>query len=247
MINSLIEYKARYGDCHVPTSNTKNAQNERKKLGVTNELADWVVKQRKLYRRSKKSKDRTQGSLAAKISILESIGFMWSCREAQWQRSFNKLEQLYMSNNEGSLLRIKKEDNPQLYEWTKQQRKAYKHRCLPIERETLLREINFVFEVKDERWWENYKNLCLYHEEHNNTLVPMLKDDESPNYLGQWVARQRRLYHSASLSDDRINALNKINFSWDPEGERWASFLLLLWLLFVLLSLPLFVLFSSSR
>jgi len=224
MIDFLIQYKVRYGDCHIPTGNTKNAQEEREKLGVSGEVADWVVKQRKHYRRSSTKKGQMSDSLAARIIILESIGFMWSCREAQWQRSFNKLEQSCRSHKEGNLFRIKEQDNPKLYTWIDQQRKAYKKGIMPIERENLLREINFVFDPNDTRWWENYRKLCRFYEQHGDAMVPLLDDDENPNYLGQWVARQRRMYHSDSLRDDSRNALNDLGFSWDPEAESWENY-----------------------
>lgn len=224
MIDFLMEYKGRNGDCHVPTGNTKNAREEREQLGVSDEVADWVVNQRKLYRRFRNKKGKLSSSLAAKFKILESIGFMWSCREAKWQRSFNKLEEIYRSHNEWNLLKMKEQENPQLHAWIEQQRKTYRKGLMPMERGMLLREIAFVFDPNETRWWENYRNLCRYHKEHGSTMVPLVDNDETPNYLGQWVARQRRLYHMDSLSDDRISALNDIDFSWDPEAESWENY-----------------------
>jgi len=52
----------------------------------------------------------------------------------------------------------------------------------------------------------------------------MIDDDETPNYLGQWVARQRRLYHGDSFPDARIDALNDIRFSWDPDADSWENY-----------------------
>lgn len=225
MIDFLIQYKKCYGDCHIPTGNSKNAKEEREKLGVPGEVADWVVRQRKHYQRSNNKKGKIGASFAAKITMLESIGFMWSCREAQWQRFFNKLEQTYRSQEERNLFTINHQDNPQLYTWVEQQRKTYKKGTMPEEREMLLREIDFLFDPIETRWWENYRNLCRYYEEHGNTMVPLLlDDDENPNYLGQWVARQRRFYRTASIRDDRITALNDLGFSWDPEAEAWENY-----------------------
>lgn len=221
MIYFLVRYRGKNGDCHVPTGNAKNAQEEREALGVPTEVADWVVKQRKTYQQCKRKKGQISESLAAKFMMLESIGFMWTCREAKWQRHFNKLEKLYKSHEKGNLLIIKERDDPHLQTWIEQQRKAYRKGTLSMERENLLREIDFLFDPLDAQWWENYQNLCTYYNEHGDTMVPLRDDDENPNYLGQWVTRQRRLYHSDSLGDDRITALNDIDFSWDPEAESW--------------------------
>ncbi len=221
MIDFLVRYRDSNGDCHIPTGNTKNAREERQNLGVPTEVADWVVKQRKNYRLRKKKKVKMTDSMSTKFTMLESIGFMWSCREAKWQRFFNKLEQSYQSQGEGNLIRIKEKDDPHLHAWIEQQRKAYRKGTMPIERENLLRDIDFVFDPNDAQWWENYRKLRTFYNEHGDTMVPLLDDDENPNYLGQWVARQRRLYQSDSLREDRIVALNGICFSWDPEAESW--------------------------
>jgi hypothetical protein len=224
MIDFLIQYRTRTGDCHVPTGNSKSARAEREDLGVSDEVADWVVKQRKQYRHSGTRKGKISDSLAVRIIVLESIGFMWSCREAKWQRYFNTLERAYASQKEESRVESKEQDNPKLYAWTEQQRKAYRQGTMPIERESLLKEINFLFDPNDTRWWENYRNLCQYHEENGNTMVPLLDDEGDPNYLGQWVARQRRFYHNDSFREDRKKALNDLGFSWDPEAESWEKY-----------------------
>eukprot|EP00536_Pseudo-nitzschia_multiseries_P012843 jgi/Psemu1/68480/estExt_Genemark1.C_5120002 len=225
MIDFLMSYKANQGDCHVPTGNTKSAREERSNLGVPVEVAEWVVKQRKQYRASGTKKGRISDSLAARIISLESIGFLWSCREANWQRSYNKLERRHNENDEeGNAARVREQDDPHLHSWIDQQRRAFKKGLMPSERESLLREIDFAFDPNDARWWENYRHLCEYHREHGDTMVPLVDDNKDPNYLGQWVARQRRLHHSDSLTEDRTQALNGIDFSWDPEGESWDNY-----------------------
>jgi hypothetical protein len=222
MTDLLIQYKVKNGDCHIPTGTSKYARQERERLGVSDDLANWAVRQRRQYRRSNTKGDNISNSLSTRIIILESIGFMWSCRESQWQRSFNKLE-LYGKRNGGNLT-IRIQDDLQMYTWIEQQRKAYKKGLMSIEREDLLKEIEFVFDPKDAKWWINHENLCLYHEEHGDTLVPLIDDEGNPNYLGQWVARQRRLYHNGALMDGRIKALNNIVFSWEPDAESWDRY-----------------------
>ncbi|VEU35206.1 unnamed protein product [Pseudo-nitzschia multistriata] len=224
MIDFLMKYKAKHGDCHVPTGKTKSTREERTKLNVPVEVADWVVKQRKQYRVSNTKKGKLSKSLAVRIVVLESIGFMWSCREAHWQRCFNKFKKLQCENKEQETLPKIREGDPHLHSWIDQQRKAYKKGTMPSEREDLLRSINFVFDPNDARWWKNYQNLHRYQKEHGDTMVPLVDDDESPNYLGQWVARQRRFHHQNVLSRDRTKALNDIDFTWDPDAETWDKY-----------------------
>ena len=83
MLNELLEYKERHGDCHVPSGLGKFAQQERQRLGVSQELAKWVLEERKGYRHAQGKKGKLDDYLQVKIVLLESIGFMWSDREAQ--------------------------------------------------------------------------------------------------------------------------------------------------------------------
>ena len=41
--------------------------------------------------------------------------------------------------------------------------------------------------------------------------------------LGQWAARQRRLYRTGSLPEARIDALDELGFVWDPRQARWDA------------------------
>ena len=182
MLNLLIEYKERNGDCHVPSGNSKYSCEERERLGVSEELTAWVAKQRKDYRYfqgsgGKKLKDKT---VQIQILTLESMGFMWSDREAQWQRSFNRLE-AYGKANKGSLL-VDKAENYQLWRWADQQRKEYQKGKLVQERQDLLDDIGFIFDVHEAKWWGFYEKLCEYKEEYGDTVVPI--HQESLQHLG---------------------------------------------------------------
>ena len=208
MINQLLEYKEKHGDCHVPSGRGKFAKEERERLGVSDELATWVAKQRTSYRsfqRKKKIKPSDE-AFQIKILLLESMGFMWSEREAQWQRSFNRLE-AYAKTNNGSVY-VDRNKDFHLWTWADQQRKAYQKGNLPDERMKLLNEIAFVFDVQEARWWDFYDQLCRYKEEHGDTVVPTYKQEYK--HLGPWVARQRRRYVADQLQDDRVEALEKI-------------------------------------
>lgn len=222
MINLLMKYKLEHGDCHVPTGSRKHIFQERERLRVSIELANWVVKQRKLYRQSTRNGGKSNDTFTAKVVLLELMGFMWSCREAQWQRSFNRLESHGKENN-GSLF-VKKQDDHQLYTWIEQQRKSYRKGVLSVVRESLLTEIGFVFDPTDVKWWANHKNLCQYQKENGDTMVPSVDDEGEPNHLGQWVARQRLYKKKGILSECKVEALNDLEFSWEPDAESWDRY-----------------------
>jgi hypothetical protein len=219
MLELLMEYHSKHGDCHVPTGRSAYVKEERQKMEVSEDFATWVVKQRSLHQRHH-HKNNISSSLATKFFILQSMGFMWSCREAQWQRNFNRLEQ-HGQQNEGNL-RVSQKDDPRLFEWLCLQRKAFQKGKLAPERESLLREIGFVFDPQEASWWNNYELLCQYKDKHGDTLVPTTNTTVgTTSSLGRWVARQRHFYQIDQLEEHRIKALNEIGFVWDVPSTAW--------------------------
>lgn len=224
MIQRLMEYREKYGDCHVPTGRSVQVKGERQKLGVSEDLATWIVNQRALHRRyyyNNANKIRKMSdALAVKFLVLESIGFMWSCRESAWQRNFNRLER-YSQENGGST-RVSKKEDPLLFCWCDHQRTAFHNGKLAPEREALLREIGFVFDLLEANWRKHYEQLCRYKEEHGDALVPTTGEPHS--FLGSWVARQRHLYKVGRLEEHRIRALNEIGFVWEVQNSSWDMY-----------------------
>jgi hypothetical protein len=145
---------------------------------------------------------------------------MWSSREAQWQRNFNRLERYGQQN--GGNLRVSRKVDPQLFEWLVQQRKAFQKGKLAPQRESLLKEIGFEFELQEASWWNNYELLCQYKDKHGDTLVPTANTTvDAPSSLGRWVARQRYFYQNHHLEEQRISALEEIGFVWNVPSSVW--------------------------
>ena len=61
----------------------------------------------------------------------------------------------------------------------------------------------------DEQWNARFKELLEYKAEHGDCDVPA-----SQGKLGNWVRVQRKTYMANSLTQDRIDRLNSIDFSW---------------------------------
>lgn len=218
MINELIRYKEEHGDCHVPAGKSEFSESERKRLGVSEELTAWVAKQRRRYRKRLKTKNPKHTDQVRAL-VLESMGFMWSEREAQWQRAFNRLE---AHKAQFGTLEVERDEDPQLWTWLDQQRKAHQREKLPEDRYALLKDIGFIFDLHEAAWNQNFEKLCAYVEENGDARVPT-HHDEDPSF-GSWVARQRRLYQANQISNERIKALESLGFSWDVYEETWEQF-----------------------
>ena len=70
----------------------------------------------------------------------------------------------------------------------------------------------------DERWQLRYNELVAYKKEHGDCQVPFNCKENEP--LGKWVARQRSLWNTRKMSDDRMKLLDKIDFEFDLRARR---------------------------
>jgi hypothetical protein len=221
MLAMIMEYKEVHGDCHVPAGNSRINRDERLKFGISDEFSRWIVKQRKKYQISRTGKgSKFSKNFQIHVLFLETMGFMWSEREAGWQRNFNRLEHHIKSHNGRS--EVDREENLHLASWVDQQRRAYKSDKMSLEREQLLHEVGFHFDPHVARWNENLDKLCRYREEHGDAMVPA-EYDEDPSF-GSWISRQRRIHSDGELPEHRIQALEEVGFSWDLHQDTWNRF-----------------------
>jgi Helicase associated domain len=79
----------------------------------------------------------------------------------------------------------------------------------------------------EEKWNTRFRELMNYRQEHGDCLVP---HTFNPNpQLARWVKRQRRQYklmlegRSSTMSQDRLDILNEINFVWDSHDAAWQE------------------------
>jgi len=202
----LKAYKDEHGDTLVPS---------RSKDG----LGNWVHHQGVQHDRFVRGEDSLVSQ--KRIQLLNDIGFVWDQIEEQWMRRYNELKSYR-----------EKQGNPAgthngLGSWVKYQRmlsvRFLRGEDSPMtqERLQLLRDIGFVWEVKEKQWLQRYNELKAYKDEHGDTLVPAAHQS-----LGKWVIAQRMEYreHCAdkrSMPQERINLLNSIDFEFDPFEEQW--------------------------
>lgn len=99
----------------------------------------------------------------------------------------------------------------------------------PMSKERIqkLEEIGFRWHTKtDVRWIIMFRKLKHYRSHHGNCLVP--KDYLADSRLGKWVQTQRYEYSlyrrndpRSSISMERIDKLNSIQFTWNASDARW--------------------------
>lgn len=79
----------------------------------------------------------------------------------------------------------------------------------------------------EEKWNARLKEILNYREKHGDCLVP---HTYKPNpQLARWVKRQRRQYKlkldgkPSTMTNDRLEILNEINFVWDSHEAAWQE------------------------
>lgn len=172
-------------------------------------IISWSTRQRRLYKEGKLSDD--------KVSMLNSIGFLWDPLEDEWTLKYDKLKEFTMKYGHSNVPSTYPDKT--LAQWVADNRKMKKNNKLSKKRIDLLNELDFEWDLKNTLWIQNFNKLKAYSEKYNNTNVSRrYKDDPS---LGQWVNEQRKAYRSKKLHNDRIKMLNELGFSWDPKAEEW--------------------------
>ena len=202
----LTNYYHEHGDCLVPLRYEKNKQ-----------LGSWVRNQRDDYKKGELSEE--------KIQKLNNIGFSWNAIDDHWDRMYLILTDYYREHGD-CLVTYDHKTNPQLGKWTHVQRREYKKGKLSEEKIQKLNSIEFSWDPFEEKWDRMYLMLTDYYHEHGDCLVP--RNYKGTQQFGNWVGTQRGDYKKGKLSEEKIEKLNSIGFSWDPYEENWDRMYLML-------------------
>jgi Helicase associated domain len=202
-------------------------------------LRTWLSRVRTEY--NKKLRGQPSRLTEQRIEQLRHLGFQFieTVHFDTWEDMFQKLC-TYLKEHDGlyphevDFSTLSKEDI-KLYRWCIRQRVMYNlymkqqddKAYMNEKRIEALNSINFVWNVLESRWDEKYEELKTYYKEHGTTLVPATYIS---NYsLGRWVHTQRQLYtllqknKPSSLSDERIQLLNDLEFVWDHFEVIWME------------------------
>lgn len=210
MYDLLAQYHTRYGDCLVPAEYSENPK-----------LGRWVRLQRQKY------KHRTEGKQSpmsdSRIAALEALGFTWSINKFDdWTEMYHKLLKYREQHGDCNVPATYVEDH-KLGRWVSMQRHYYKQMIngkpssMTSSRVSQLKKINFSWtSLKRDDWKTMYEELCDYYAKFGDCLV----SQNSPDYpkLGNWVCKQRQEKKRGTMQQDRIDALNAIDFAWSVAG-----------------------------
>jgi len=141
---------------------------------------------------------------------------------AKWMEMYQRLVGYKQEHND-TRVPARYEKDPQLGDWIRTQRKAYKETSITKERMRLLNRIGFLWDVRGlgtstARWMKMYQRLGAYKKERDDNDVPQsYKEDPE---LRTWVNNQRQACRNKLITEERKRLLNCIGFVWDGKAQQ---------------------------
>ncbi len=81
-----------------------------------------------------------------------------------------------------------------------------------------MNNIGFVWNTVTAMWEERYRRLTEWKRVHGHCAVPIAQGE-----LGTWVSKQRQLRKRGKLSQEKIDALNNLGFTWSTAEADWED------------------------
>ncbi|MDP3559703.1 MAG: Helicase associated domain protein [Legionellaceae bacterium] len=200
----LCKYKEDNGHCNIPLSCPKHK-----------EIISWTISQRSNYKKGKLSQE--------KIGKLDSIGFIFDPRNAAWEENFICLSK-YREEHGNCNVPKNYQNNQNLSKWVDHQRTSYRNNNLGEIRLKKLRSLDFIFDPFDDVWEKSFNCLREYKENFGHCDVSRAEQPQ----LFLWIGKQRSKYQKEGLSDERIEKLKSIGFTFKPHDSIWEEMYTLL-------------------
>ena len=178
-----------------------------------NKLGYWTNYQRQCYRLGILSRER--------IKLLDQIGFPWILRGQRsptaWQDQYEYLLQFRKQYPDRWPKQTEKyPKGNKIGGWINDQRR--KRGQLSSEREKLLNQIDFPWQVRIIRQSKSWETQCEYllqfRKQYPDRWPGQHEEFPEGNGLGSWVNYQKQKYITQKLSREEIDFLNQIGFPW---------------------------------
>ena len=178
-------------------------------------LGEWLSGQRKQYKR---------GNLdATLIQEMTALGVDWNNKQNdldnRWNRRYALLLAMYEKEGKFPLKQLRK--NEALKNWCAMQRKKFKKGELANGQVNKLNAIEFIWDVFDTTFENNFEALLLFREKHGHCRVPQ-KFPETKS-LNTWCGNIRKAYFGGWLPAEKKERLESIGFIWNIVDAQWQE------------------------
>lgn len=212
----LKDYYEENGTFHISINDTEHSG-----------LLWWLRYQRKLFRDGKLNQEYAEKMLDLGYSFTKT--YRGETRkpnvryEELWDNKFEMLKEFYQAHKTFVIPNT----NQTLHLWVRSQRKQYREKTLEESRIEKLNSINFDWFSKpivtpqddSEKWNTMFDKLKSFKKLNGHCVVPQIYEEDKA--LGRWVNDQRNKYNKGTLSKERIDILNSVEFVWDKKEFDW--------------------------
>ena len=177
-------------------------------------LGNWVGVQCMENNKNKLSKER--------LEKLKTVNFSFNILEDLWDEGFKYLQDYFNREGHSNVnSRYQTDDGYALGSWVANQRTYGNQNKLSKERLEKLKTVNFSFNILEDLWDEGFKYLQDYfnREGHSKVVKGYKTNDGYP--LGNWVVHQRTYGNQNKLSNEQLERLQSVNFSFNPHQDQW--------------------------
>jgi hypothetical protein len=177
-------------------------------------LGDWCSNQRTVFKRG--------GLSSRQIEALEAVGFVWDVLDENFLARLALVRRYLEESGHSNIPDNYVVDGHPLGKWCGVQRKAYKAGTLAADRVAALDALGFVWDGREELFAAGFASLKAFHGQEGHCRVPhgLIFDGFA---LGTWCVHRRQFYRKGLLSPERIEALERLGFIWDPRAEQFAT------------------------
>jgi len=227
-LTDFIAHRARHGKDVVPDEASQELVHNFQEC----DLSNWIAHMNQ--GREKLNKHQESEITQQHVNILNEIGFPWiRSNEERWNDNFLSL--LKFREETGHCNVPAKDDTVRLGKWVLWQRHKYKDMlvdenksAMAEERIQKLESIGFNWGTRIGDWNTRYGELKEYAEAHGTCAVSLKVSQP----LHRWIKKQRQRYRvrkhacdpkkarSSPITDEQIQKLEEIGFSWAPERTK---------------------------
>ena len=150
-----------------------------------------------------------------KLSVLVSVATSLTSGDYFWNQKYFELCGYY---EEHQSFIVEGKNSHELQQWVNTQRSLNKRGLLKSDRKQALTLILFDWDAQQGEWEDYYRLVIAFKELVGHTEIPnrFLVNKK----LGGWVKRQRHYYKTGTMSQEKINKLNEIDFCWIVSDDR---------------------------
>ncbi len=164
--------------------------------------------------------------------IREILNELSESFESSWDIVFEALKE-FTEKFERTPFYDEKYDGLRLGIWCSNQRIMYRSGKLSEDRIEKLNSISFQWDRYEERWQEQFNQLCAWKNKYGRFPTTSDKCSEEIKILYDWMIRQRFAYNQGKLSEEYAQQLKNIGFSfeiakldksWDQKYQQLCDF-----------------------